>query len=64
MNGKDIKTTIDIDMQKEIYEKVKDDVGSSVAMNSKTGEVYALVSTPAYDPDDFAMEWMTRHGNS
>lgn len=54
VNGKDIKTTIDIDMQKEIYEKVKDDVGSSVAMNSKTGEVYALVSTPAYDPDDFA----------
>lgn len=54
VNGKDIKTTIDIDMQKEIYEKVKDDVGSSVAMNSKTGEVYALVSTPAYDPNDFA----------
>lgn len=54
VNGKDIKTTIDIDMQKEIYEEVKSDVGSSVAMNSKTGEVYALVSTPAYDPNDFA----------
>lgn len=53
-DGEDIKTTIDINVQKTLYEQIKKDAGSGTAMNSKTGEVLGLVSMPAYDPNDFA----------
>ena len=52
-NGKDIKLTIDSNLQKELYEQFKDDKSCSVAMNQYTGEVLALVSTPSYDNNDF-----------
>lgn len=52
-NGKDIKLTIDSDLQKELYEQFKDDKSCSVAINQYTGEVLALVSTPSYDNNDF-----------
>lgn len=54
-NGENIKLTIDSSIQNVLYWQLKDDVGTAVAMNSKTGEVLALVSTPAYDPNDFVM---------
>lgn len=54
-NGKDIKLTIDSDLQKELYEQFKDDKSCSVAMNQYTGEVLALSSTPSYDNNDFIM---------
>ena len=52
-NGKDIKLTIDADLQTELYQQYKDDKSCSVVMNPCTGEVLALVSTPAYDNNDF-----------
>ena len=52
-NGKDVKLTIDMNAQKIAYEQVKDDAGSAVIMDSKTGEMLAMVSMPAYDPNDF-----------
>ena len=52
-NGKDIKLTIDSNLQKELYEQFKDDKSCTVAMNQYTGEVLALVSTPSYDNNDF-----------
>lgn len=54
-NGKDIKLTIDSDLQKELYEQFKDDKSCTVAMNQYTGEVLALSSTPSYDNNDFIM---------
>lgn len=54
-NGKDIKLTIDSDLQKELYEQYKDDKSCTVAMNQYTGEVLALSSTPSYDNNDFIM---------
>lgn len=54
-NGKDIKLTIDSELQKALYEQFKDDKSCSVAMNPYTGEVLALVSTPSYDNNDFIM---------
>lgn len=54
-NGLDIKLTIDSDIQILLHNQLKEDAASSVAMNSKTGEVLALVSTPSYDPNDFVM---------
>ena len=54
-NGQDIRTTIDIEAQRSAYNQLKKDAGSAVIINSHTGEVLAMVSTPAYDPNDFAM---------
>lgn len=51
--GKDVKLTIDIALQKKIYNELKEDNGLSIAMNPKTGEILAMVSTPTYDSNDF-----------
>ena len=52
-DGENIKTTIDIELQKEIYNEFKGDNGLSVVMNSQTGEVLAMVSTPSFDTNKF-----------
>lgn len=54
-DGKDIQLTIDAELQIVLYEQFKDDKSCSVAMNPCTGEVFALVSTPSYDNNDFIM---------
>ena len=54
-HGQDIQLTIDTDLQVSLYEQFKADKSCSVAMNPYTGEVLALVSTPAYDNNDFIM---------
>ena len=41
-DGEDIKTTIDINLQKNIYNEFDGDNGFSIAMNQKTGEVLAF----------------------
>lgn len=48
-DGKDIKLAIDSDLQKEIYSQMDKEKGASIAMNSATGEVLAMVSSPSYD---------------
>ena len=53
IDGEDITTTIDIRLQDKIYKQLDGDNGLSVAINPKTGEVLALVSTPTYDSNDF-----------
>ena len=53
INGRDIRLTIDADIQIQLYHIFSNDSSASVAMNPMTGEVLALVSTPAYDPNDF-----------
>jgi cell division protein FtsI/penicillin-binding protein 2 len=55
-HGQDIQLTIDANLQVSLYEQFKEDKSCSVAMNPYTGEVLALVSTPAYDNNDFIME--------
>ena len=54
-HGQDIQLTIDTDLQVSLYEQFKEDKSCSVAMNPYTGEVLALVNTPAYDNNDFIM---------
>lgn len=48
-DGENIELTVDIDLQKEIYKEMNKDVGSSTAIDPKTGEVLALVSSPSVD---------------
>lgn len=63
-NGEDIKLTIDSKMQKQIYDSLEENKGAFVAMNPKTGEVLALVSTPSYDSNDFVLGMTTNEWNS
>lgn len=52
-DGEDIRTTIDIELQEEIYNEFDGDNGFSVTINPKTGEVLAMVSTPSFDSNKF-----------
>lgn len=54
-DGEDVKLTIDINLQKQVYEKFKEDKSSQVIMNYETGELLALVSTPTFDSNDFIL---------
>ncbi len=54
-DGKTISLTIDAEMQKKIYEQMKNEAGTAAALNPQTGEALALVSTPAYDPNEFVL---------
>ena len=54
-DGKDIKLTIDIDLQKDLYNEYQNDKSASVAMHPKTGEILALVSTPSFSSNDFIL---------
>jgi len=63
-NGSDLKLTIDGNMQCLLYSQLEKDKGSAVAMNPNTGEVLALVSTPAYNPNDFILGMSNDKWNS
>lgn len=54
-DGKDIKLTIDADLQTKLYKQLKDDKGFFVVLEPQTGEVLALVSTPTFDANDFVL---------
>lgn len=54
-DGQDVKLAIDITLQQYLYQEMEGDEGCAVAMDPTTGAVRALVSTPAYDPNDFVM---------
>lgn len=53
-NGENVKTSIDMDLQQKIYSEMKGDAGSCSAINPKTGEILALVSSPSYDSNLFS----------
>jgi penicillin-binding protein 2 len=50
VQGSDIITGIDVDLQEYGENLMRNKTGSIVAIEPKTGEVLALVSTPNYDP--------------
>lgn len=54
-DGQDVKLTIDGNLQKRVYEQMKDDKGFFVIMQPKTGELLALVSTPTFNSNDFVV---------
>src|SRR6266513_3566912 len=53
--GKDLKLTIDVDLQIAAEEAIGDKNGALVAMDPHTGEILAMVSRPTFDPNDFAI---------
>ena len=54
ISGNDIRTTIDLDLQRAGEEALKGHVGAVVAYNPSTGEVLVLASKPSFDPTLFA----------
>src|SRR5450755_2748265 len=54
--GKPLKLTIDIDLQIAAEEAIEGKNGAIVAMDPHTGEILAMVSRPAFDPNDFAVK--------
>ncbi len=58
-DGNDVCLTIDYDLQKAFYDQMKHDKGFFVAMNPRTGELLAMVSTPSYDSNDFILGMTT-----
>ena len=48
-DGEDIKLSIDSNLQKEVYDQMDKKKGASIAVDSTTGEVLAMVSSPSYD---------------
>jgi penicillin-binding protein 3 len=55
VNGEDVKTTINSEVQQSIYSQLKGDVGTSSAIHPKTGEVLALVNSPSYNPNEYTL---------
>src|SRR5690606_2658005 len=54
-NGETIILTIDAELQKSTYESMKGEAGTSAAVNPETGETLVLVSSPAYDPNEYML---------
>ncbi len=52
-NGEDIRLTIDAGLQESMYRSLDGDAGTGAAIHPRTGEILALVSSPAYDPNLF-----------
>ena len=53
--GKQIQLTIDEDLQQVAEQSLGARPGAAVALDPRTGEVLAMVSHPALDPNDFAV---------
>lgn len=63
-NGETIKLTIDSTIQTQLYNELKDNEGFFVVMHPKTGALLALVSTPSYNPNSFALGMGTDEWNN
>ena len=50
--GEDIHLTIDIELQKFMFDTLSKYSGSSIALDPKTGEILGMVSLPSIDPND------------
>src|SRR5207247_275816 len=55
ISGKQILLTIDYDLQQVAEQSLGARPGAAVALDPRTGEVLAMVSHPALDPNDFAV---------
>ena len=53
--GKQLKLTVDIDLQIAAEEALEGKNGAIVAMDPRNGEILAMVSRPTFDPNDFAV---------
>jgi len=53
--GKQLKLTVDLDLQIAAEQALNDKNGAIVAMDPRNGEILAMVSRPTFNPNDFAI---------
>ena len=56
MPGKQLRLTVDIDLQIAAEEALAGKNGAIVAMDPRSGEILAMVSRPTFDPNHFAVK--------
>jgi cell division protein FtsI/penicillin-binding protein 2 len=64
VDGEDIHVTIDARLQESMYRSLGGDAGTGAAIQPRTGEILALVSSPAYDPNLFIQGLSAEQWNS
>jgi len=65
--GRDLITTVDLDLQNTAEEQLKNSVthrGVLVAMDPNNGEILALASYPTFDPNLFSQRITTKEGHA
>ena len=65
--GRDLVTTIDLDIQNAAEEQLKNSVtrrGVIIAMDPNNGEIWALASYPTFDPNLFSQRITTKEGRA
>lgn len=53
INGKNIRLSLDFDLQKKAEELLDGREGAIIVLNPKTGEILAIASYPSFDPNKF-----------
>src|SRR5690625_1488223 len=51
-HGEHVQVTIDINIQERIFSEYDEKSGTAAAIQPKTGEVLALISSPSFDPNE------------
>ena len=55
-DGETIQLALDLELQKKAYELIKNTKAAVVGIKPRSGEIIVLVSTPAFNPQDFESE--------
>jgi penicillin-binding protein 2 len=61
--GKDLKLTIDLDIQMAAEKAMEGKNGALIAMDPHTGEILAMVSRPTFDPNQFSVRLTRAYWN-
>ena len=61
--GKDLRLTIDLDVQRSAEQALDGKIGAIVAMDPHTGEILALASRPTFDPNQFSVHLTKTYWN-
>ncbi len=61
--GKDLRLTIDLDIQMAAEKVLEGKIGAIVAMDPHTGEILAMASRPTFDPNQFAVRLTKNYWN-
>jgi penicillin-binding protein 2 len=61
--GKDLRLTIDLDIQMAAEKALEGRIGAIVAMDPHTGEILAMASRPTFDPNQFAVRLTKSYWN-
>ena len=61
--GANVTLTLDIQLQKALELELWEERGAGVLMNVETGEILAMVSRPAFDPNEFSLRLTSERWN-